>query len=135
MLPLVAKKVTWNRPPVKPLPPRDNRALVRRINILASSARLQTRFPNVDFEVIVISLDREGFAATQPFLEEIGVDNLPSYLDQRSALALSIGALGLPTTILLGEDGVWLGRMVGPIEWDSDEAVNFVAKAIEGVSP
>ena len=102
---------------------------------MPSLARLQTKFPNVDFEVIIISIDREGFAATQPFLKEIGVEHLPSYLDQRSALALSIGAIGLPTTVLLDKDGVWLGRMVGPVEWDSEDAGNFVARAIKDLLP
>ncbi|WP_370373137.1 TlpA family protein disulfide reductase [Henriciella pelagia] len=41
------------------------------------------------------------------------------------------GALGLPTTILIGRDGKELGRLVGPAEWDSPEITsqmqNFIA--------
>ena len=34
------------------------------------------------------------------------------------------GALGLPTTILIGRDGKELGRLVGPAEWDSPEIIS-----------
>jgi len=32
-------------------------------------------------------------------------------------------ARGLPTTLLIGRDGTELGRLTGPAEWDTDEAV------------
>ena len=45
-------------------------------------------------------------------------------------------APGLPTTLLIGRDGTELGRLTGPAEWDSDEAVALMRHYIaENQSP
>jgi thiol-disulfide isomerase/thioredoxin len=43
-------------------------------------SRLQTALGGPDFEVVALSLDRKGLAASQAFLKETGVSNLAAYV-------------------------------------------------------
>ena len=44
-------------------------------------------------------------------------------------------AQGLPATLLIGRDGRELGRLLGPAEWDAEEAKRLVRAAIAGELP
>lgn len=87
---------------------------------------------NDAFEVITMSLDRKGYEVIDQFFVEAGIDALPAYLDNSSKLSLEVGAIGLPTSILLDADGRIIARMVGPMEWDSPQIVEFLMGAVEG---
>ena len=92
--------------------------------------RLQATLGGPDFEVVALSIDRGGMDVVRKFLAEIGVRNLAIYLDTAGKAMRALGALGLPTTLLVGRDGLELGRLVGPAEWDSAEAIAFVRSII-----
>lgn len=92
---------------------------------------LQSRLGGDDFRVLPLSIDRAGLKVVRRFYEEIGIQHLDMYLADSTRAMWASGALGLPTTILIGRDGKELGRLVGPAEWDSPEITsqmqNFIA--------
>ena len=92
---------------------------------------LEANLGSADFGVIAISLDRQGYEVMDPFFIEIGLELLPSYLDRSNRLSLEVGAIGLPTTILIDRDGRMIARMVGPAEWSSPEAAAFIQRVID----
>ena len=94
--------------------------------------RLQKTLGGSSFKVITMSLDRKGFEVIDPFFEKAGIDSLEAYLDLSNKLSLEVGAAGIPTSILLDRKGKIIARVVGPLEWDSAKAMEFIAKAIEG---
>lgn len=61
-----------------------------------------------------------------PFLEDIGVKGLTPYYDPQNRLGRAMGALGLPTSVLVDAEGFEVGRLVAPAEWDSREAVALI---------
>lgn len=87
-----------------------------------------------DFRVVAVDLDVGDAVKRAPaFLEEIGVRNLPFYSDPSGALLNAMkkhGALGLPTTFLIGPKGCRIGIMQGPAEWDSPEALALINAAV-----
>ena len=85
--------------------------------------RLQAELGGPGFEVIALSIDRNGLEAVRPFFAEIGIENLDFYLDQPAAAMEALNVLGLPTTILVDSNGRELQRWVGPREWDSPEVI------------
>jgi thiol-disulfide isomerase/thioredoxin len=93
-------------------------------------AKLQERLGSDDFEVVAVSLDRKGAEVAAPFMAEIGADALKLYLDQSGQLLHSLRAVGLPATLLIDRDGKEIGRLVGPAEWASPEAVRLIEAAI-----
>ncbi len=88
--------------------------------------RLQAELGGPDFQVLALSIDRDGFEAVAKFYTEIGVKHLAMYLDASGMAAPALGAVGLPTSLLIDRDGREIGRLVGPAEWDSPEMITFL---------
>ena len=102
---------TWCGPCVREMPSLD---------------RLQATLGGDDFTVIALSEDRKGWEKIAPFRERLGLKALPLYHDTRSQMMFAVKAAGLPTTILVGRDGRELGRLTGPAEWDTPEALALI---------
>ncbi|MFZ5930764.1 MAG: TlpA family protein disulfide reductase [Pseudomonadota bacterium] len=104
---------------------------------MPSLDRLQQAMGGKDFEVVIVSLDRAGYAKAAAFLDEIGVKNLTTFIDPGIKAARQLGALGLPVTLLLNRKGDEIGRVTGPAEWDSAEAKALIAQYVGGaiISP
>ncbi len=92
--------------------------------------RLQAAKGGKDFTVVIVSLDRAGYAKAEAFLNEIGVKNLTTYIDPGVRAARKLGALGLPVSLLLNRKGDEIGRLTGPAEWDSAEARALIARYV-----
>ncbi|MBP2292583.1 TlpA family protein disulfide reductase [Azospirillum rugosum] len=104
---------TWCAPCVKEMPALD---------------RLQAQLGGEGFQVVALSVDRGGKDQVQPFYQKIGVSNLGLYLDPSSSSMQALSLRGLPTTLLVDQEGRELGRIEGAVEWDSPEVVAFLRK-------
>lgn len=93
-------------------------------------AKLQQQLGGPDFEVVAISVDRKGAEASAAFLKEAGADQLGLYVDPSSKVLSDLQALGLPATVLLDRRGQELGRLLGPADWASVDAVNLIKAAM-----
>ncbi len=91
---------------------------------------LQAKLGGDDFEVVAISVDRKGIPASKAFLEDTGSDNLALYVDPTLRVNADLKAHGLPATILIDREGRERGRLVGPAEWDSDDALALIRAAM-----
>lgn len=94
-------------------------------------SELQTEFGGDGFEVVTIATGRNSVQGIRKFFEEVGVDNLPLYLDPKSSLGRDMGVLGLPITVILDPDGREIARMRGDAEWNSESA-KAVIRALIG---
>jgi len=94
--------------------------------------RLQGAMGGDNFEVVAVSIDRKGAKVAQAFLDEIKTKYLKLYIDKTSKVARESEAFGMPTTILLDREGRELGRVIGPAEWDSNQAKALITAAING---
>lgn len=89
-------------------------------------AKLQTSLGGPDFEVVALSLDRKGLAASQAFLAEINATSLAAYVEPEGKTLAALQALGLPATLLIDRKGKEAARILGPAEWASPEAQAMV---------
>ncbi len=92
--------------------------------------RLQAELGGDDFDLVALSIDRTGLDKPRAFLEEIGIEHLKLYNNSSGKLAASLKAFGMPTTLLINREGEEIGRLVGPAEWGSQDAVDLVKAAI-----
>jgi thiol-disulfide isomerase/thioredoxin len=90
--------------------------------------RLQAKLGGPGFEVVALSIDREGTAVVRRFFSDVGVHALKLYVDPSGEAASRFGALGVPTTILVDRSGREIGRRVGPAQWDGAAALEFIRK-------
>ncbi len=88
--------------------------------------RLQAKLGGSDFEVVALSIDRNGLDAVKPFYRELGLKSLGIYIDQSGKAASKLGTLGVPTTLLIDREGREVARKLGPEEWDSPEVIERI---------
>lgn len=102
---------------------------------LPSLERLAGDFRQTDLAVVGISIDEAGFTSVLPFLSRHQVKTLDVLLDPEQSLGSRFlgserrGALplyGLPMTYFVNRRGNVLGYISGAVEWDSEEARNFL---------
>lgn len=94
-------------------------------------SELQAEFGGDAFEVVTIATGRNELGAMKRFLGEVGVENLPLYLDPRQELARDMAVLGLPITVILDPEGNEIARMRGDAEWNSESAKAIIRALIE----
>jgi hypothetical protein len=78
-----------------------------------------------------LSLDRQGAGPSKKFLDDIKVTNLKLYVESTSKSFAALRTTGLPTTILINADGLEVGRLTGPAEWDSADAKRLIQSIIK----
>jgi thiol-disulfide isomerase/thioredoxin len=88
--------------------------------------RLESALGGQTFEIVALSIDRGGMDVVRKFFVEIGIRNLAMYLDTSAKAWRELGAVGLPTTLLIDRGGREIGRLIGPAEWDAPEMMGFV---------
>ena len=108
---------TWCVPCVKEMPALE---------------RLHLALAEEGLAVLAISQDRGGAAVVNPFLARLDLQHLPVYLDATGALGRAFALKGLPTTYVIDHDGRVLAGLVGPAEWDSPEALEFLRHYLRG---
>jgi thiol-disulfide isomerase/thioredoxin len=93
---------------------------------MPSLDRLAEMHGGDDLIVLPISVDRGEIDRIQAFYAETGVRHLGVFHDPDMRLARKMRVFGLPTTMLIDHDGRIVAQLVGPAEWDSDEALEAV---------
>lgn len=99
---------TWCAPCVEEMPALD---------------ALQAELGGEDFQVLVISNDRNGLEMVEPFYREHGLDSLGIWLDPRGHLMRALETRGLPTSFVIDREGQVVARAEGAAPWDSNEAL------------
>lgn len=92
--------------------------------------RLQAQLGGPDFEILALSIDRQGLSAVAAFYEELGLGALGMYVDSSSKASQSLAVVGIPTTLLVDRSGDEIGRLVGPYDWDDPEMISFLRAQI-----
>lgn len=97
---------------------------------MPSLDRLQKKLGGSDFMVLPLSIDKGGREVIEEFYEEVGIEHLGIYVDPTARAGMKLGAVGIPTTLLISADGIELGRKTGPAEWDSPAAFEMLGSLI-----
>ncbi len=82
--------------------------------------------------VLPLSSDRGGVPVVRAFYDRLALKDLGIWLDPRGAAARAWGARGLPTTLLIGRDGLERARLEGEADWGAAEVVAQVRALLAG---
>jgi thiol-disulfide isomerase/thioredoxin len=93
--------------------------------------RLQRDLGSDRFEVVAVSVDRTGLQGARKFLDETKVEKLALYADGTARMGSALRAAGLPVTILIDREGREVGRLLGPAEWDSEDAKRLIRSVLQ----
>lgn len=97
---------------------------------MPSLDRLQAQLGGPAFEVVALSIDKSP-QAVREFYREYGIRKLALYIDPSAEVTSTLGAVGIPTTLLVDGDGRERWRRVGPAEWDAPEEVARIREHIQ----
>jgi thiol-disulfide isomerase/thioredoxin len=98
--------------------------------------RVQAKMGSSEFQVVALSIDRQGREIVDRFYRDHGIAALEIYLDRPSAVPHAVNAPGVPITLLIDREGRELGRKIGPAEWDSAEMIRLIQESVgQAMSP
>lgn len=96
---------------------------------MPSLDRLNDKRGGEHFEVVALSIDRDT-ALVKPFYEEYGIQTLRGYFDPSAQISNTLRAPGVPTTLLIDQEGREIGRAMGPAAWDSTQVEALIDAAL-----
>lgn len=91
---------------------------------------LQAKLGSDKFEVVTLNVDRKAIEKAQAFFDEISIKHLQLYADPSTKAMRTLRARGLPMTMLINAQGKEVGRIFGPADWMSEEAINLIQAEI-----
>jgi len=96
-------------------------------------AKLQQAYAGKPVQVVAISIDKpEEGAAAKAFIAANAPLAFYNDPDAKLPWALKPAATGMPTTIILGKDGLERGRISGEADWSGAGAKAVIDKALAG---
>ena len=93
---------------------------------MPSLNRLQVNKKIKNLKIYPINIGKENPNKVNNFFAELGINNLEPYFDNPSTLAKIFSLRGLPTTILLNSKGEEFARIIGSINFDDENFINWL---------
>ena len=93
---------------------------------MPSLNRLQVNKKVKNLKIYPINISKESQTKVNSFFAELGIDNLEPYFDNPSTLAKTFSLRGIPTTILLNSKGEEFARIIGSINFDDENFINWL---------
>ena len=93
---------------------------------MPSLNRLQANKKIKNLKIYPINIGKENLNKVNNFFDKLGIDNLEPYFDNPSTLAKIFSLRGLPTTIILNSEGEEFARIIGSIDFDNENFINWL---------
>jgi thiol-disulfide isomerase/thioredoxin len=90
--------------------------------------RLAAALAAENIAILPLSSDRGGAPVVQAFYQRTQVKNLGVWLDPRGAAARTLGARGLPTSVIVDRSGRERARLEGDAAWDAPEFLALIRR-------
>ena len=102
---------TWCAPCKEEMPSLDN---------------LKTN-PNLNnLKIFPINIGRDDIKKSKSFFKDLNIKNLDIYFDNPETLAKDFALRGVPTTILFNKNGEEFARIIGTIDFNEKEFLNWI---------
>ena len=98
---------------------------------MPSLNELQSKFEKNQLKIVTIATGRNNPNKIVNFFEEYNLSNLENYRDPKGKLALELGVIGLPFSIIISRDKKDIARLIGPIDWSKKEVEDLFLELIQ----
>ena len=102
---------TWCSPCREEMPSLDN---------------LQSNSNFNNLKIFPINIGQEDAPKSKSFFKELNIQNLEIYFDAPITLAKKFSLRGVPTTILFNKEGKEFARIIGSIDFNDKEFINWL---------
>ena len=77
--------------------------------------------------ILPINVGKENKSKALKFFEDLEIENLKLYYDDSVKLANNFSLIGLPTTILINKDGEEFARILGSIDFEDKNFIEWLS--------
>ena len=102
---------TWCAPCKEEMPSLDN---------------LQVNVNLHNLKIFPINIGQENLAKSESFFKDLNIKNLDIYLDSPVTLAKKFSLRGVPTTIFFDKRGNEFARIIGSLDFNNKEFINWL---------
>ena len=95
---------------------------------MPSLEKLTFKYPQI--KVYAINTEKPNKLRVQDFFRTVGVTSLDTYYDPDFKLVKQLKMRGLPTSILIDKEGNEFGRVIGEVDFLSDDFLKIIKKYI-----
>ena len=93
---------------------------------MPSLDELQSNIKLNNLKIFPINIGQEDTTKTEFFFKELNIKNLDIYIDAPITLAKKFSLRGVPTTILFNKEGKEFARIMGSINFNDEEFINWL---------
>ena len=104
---------TWCEPCKEEMPSLDNLQVNPELNTI---------------KIFAINIGKENFEKVNKFFKNLNIKNLEPYFDSPTTLAKTFSLRGVPTSILINKKGKEFARVLGSIDFEDQNFVNWIKK-------
>ena len=79
-----------------------------------------------NLKIFPINIGQEDLLKSKIFFKELNIQNLDIYFDATITLAKKFALRGVPTTILFNKEGNEFARIIGSIDFNDEEFINWL---------
>mgnify|MGYP001407595069 FL=1 len=102
---------TWCEPCKEEMPSLDNLQAYPELNKL---------------KIFAINIGKENFEKVNKFFIDLNIKNFETYFDPPTTLAKIFSLRGVPTSILINKEGKEFARVIGSIDFEDKNFVNWI---------
>ena len=79
-----------------------------------------------NIKIFPINIGKDNFKKSEQFFKDLNIENLDIYFDNPKTLAKNFGLRGIPTTILFNKDNKEFARVIGSINFEDVEFIQWI---------
>ena len=87
---------------------------------------LQSNINFSNLKIFPINIGQEDESKSELFFKKLNIQNLDIYIDAPITLAKKFALRGVPTTILFNKQGEEFARIIGSIDFNDEEFINWL---------
>ena len=87
---------------------------------------LKSKIKKYNIDVFTISIDKKNIKDQLKFLSNNGASNLDHFFDKEMKIFKALKLIGIPTTIIVNENGFIISKHEGILKWGEDEIINKI---------
>ena len=95
---------------------------------MPSLSKLKNNKKFNNLTIFAINVGQEDLSRSQDFFKKLDINNLEIYFDPKINLANIFGLRGLPTTILINKNNEEFARILGAIDFQDENLINWLKK-------
>ncbi len=87
---------------------------------------LKSKIKKYNIDVFTISIDKKNIKDQLEFLSNNGASNLVHFFDKEMKIFKALKLRGIPTTIIIDQNGYIVSKHEGILKWGKDEIINKI---------